>query len=73
MSSTKTIDKNLNNLLAEARALYFAMLRNAISHQEARRKIEPMLQKLNQAGEEIAKKYKRKYIPISFQDLGKGF
>ncbi|MDE2588355.1 MAG: hypothetical protein KGL95_01645 [Patescibacteria group bacterium] len=73
MGSIKTADKSLTNLLAQARALHFAMFHNAISQEDAQKKIQPMLQKLNQAGEQIAKKYKRKYIPITFQDLGKNF
>lgn len=73
MSSTRAIDENLTNLLAEARAFHFTMLHNAIPRQEAERKIEPMLQRLNQSGKQIAKKYKRKYVPITLQDLGKSF
>lgn len=63
-------DKKPNELLAEARAIHFAMRHNAISEEDAKKRTEPMLAKLNKVGGQIAGKYAIKYRNITFQDLG---
>lgn len=60
----------LHNILAEARAIHFAMEHNAIGYKEAKKRIVPMLKKLNKTGIRIAQKYGVKYQPITFQNLG---
>lgn len=63
----------LYELLAEARAIHFAMRCKAISYEEAKRRVESILTKLNIAGERIAKKYGRKHRKITFENLGTNF
>jgi len=66
----KKINSELNNIHAEARAIHFAMRNNAITYEEAKNRAEPLLERLNQAGSQIAQKYGIKYKEITFQNLG---
>ncbi len=63
----------LNKLLAEARAIHLAMRCNAISYEDAKKRVESNLAKLNIAGQLIAKKYGRKHRRITFENLGSNF
>lgn len=65
------INKELHDLLAEARAIRLAMVHGAISYEDAKKRINYSLEKLNIAGANIAKKYGVKYKKITFQTLGK--
>ncbi len=62
---------NLWDLLAEARAIHFAMRRGAISYEIAKIKAVPILQIINKRSEEIAKKHGVRARKIIFQDLGR--
>lgn len=62
-------DQTISILVAEARALRFALVHNAVTYGEAKTRAEAILQKVNEAGEEIAKKHGRKYRMIKFSDL----
>lgn len=64
------INKELHELLAEARAIRFALEHNAISYDGATKRVKPLLDKLNAAGASIAKKYGMKYRKITFENLG---
>lgn len=70
LDNNKKIDKELTEILAEARAIHFAMRHKAITYEEAKKCVEPMLERLNKAGEQIAQKYGIKYKKITFQNLG---
>ena len=61
--------KNPSDLLAQARAIRFAMKYGKLSYKEAKKMTEPLLQKVNEAGKKIALKHKRKYRKIRFSDL----
>lgn len=65
-----SINKELHDLLAEARAIRIALLHGAISYEDAKKRINYSLEKLNIAGANIAKKYGVKYKKITFQTLG---
>lgn len=62
---------NTENLLADARAIHFAMKNGAITYAEAKRLTFPLLQRINANIDKIAKKYKRTPRHITFQDLGR--
>ncbi len=64
------IDGDLKEVLAEARAIYFAMTHGAITSQQAIVRTRPYLQKLNSAIGLIAKKHNQKPKYISFNNLG---
>lgn len=66
-------DRDLKDLLAQARAIHFAMAHGQLSYREAKEKTRPLLQEINVAIEVIAKKYKKKPMYIKFVDLGSRF
>ena len=57
-------------LLAEARAIHFAMRNGAITYQQAKERTKPILQRLNAILAKIAKKHNRKPMVVRFHDLG---
>ena len=63
-------NENLRDLFAEARAIYFAMLNDAITPQQAKSLTKPILRRINVFVAVIAKEYNVKPRFISFQDLG---
>ncbi len=68
-----TMTKNkykLRELFAEARAIYFAMLHNAISHEKGVQKINVILDRINKETAVIAKKYGVKHRDFTYTDLG---
>ena len=65
------INRELHDLLAEARAIRFALVHGAISYEDAKQRINSSLEKLNIVGAGIAKKYGVKYKKITFQTIGK--
>lgn len=67
--SNTTINQRLDEILATARGIKFAMKNGALSYDEAKAKVMPMLEQLNRVGKEIAKKYKVKHKKIKFTDL----
>lgn len=66
-------DKDLRTLLATARAIRFAAEQGAISYEEAKKRVEETLEKVNSVGERIARKYGRKHRRITFENLGRNF
>lgn len=68
---TNELDGDLREVLAEARAIYFAMIHGAITSQQAKFRTKPHLRKINKAIDIIAKKYNENPKHISFSDLGK--
>lgn len=64
-----TINHRLDEILAEARAIKFAMKNGALPYSEAKKRVKPLLEKVNEVGKLIAKKYGRKYREINFIDL----
>lgn len=66
--STNDNQKASDNL-AKAKALKYAVAHKAISYEEAKIKAEALLQKVNEAGQKIAKKFGRKHRRIRFSDL----
>jgi hypothetical protein len=66
-------DRNLRELLGEARAIHFAMIHGELSYLEAKNRTKPLLQEVNLAIDIIAKKYKKKPKYIKFIDLGSRF
>ena len=67
--STQEIDRNLTDILGEAKAIRFALQYGALSYNDAKKRVQPLLNKINAVGKVIARKYKRKYRKIRFQDL----
>lgn len=65
-------DGDLKELLATARAIYFAYQQGAITQKQAKERSEPILRRLNSTIKLIAQKFKMKPKYISFQDLGRG-
>jgi len=65
--------KKLDELLAEARAIRFAMEHKALSYMDAKKRVELILERLNEAGKCIAKKYGVKHRKITFKNLGTNF
>ena len=66
---TSETEQKVNDILAEVRALKYAVIHNAIPYGEAKNKAEVLLQKVNAVGERIAKKYGFKYKNITFATL----
>jgi len=64
-------NNNIKSLFAEARAIHFAMRNGAITYEEAKLRVQPILRRLNDHIELIAKQYKAKPRYIRFQDLGR--
>ena len=62
-------NSHLHDVLAQARALRYAVIHKAISYEDAKKKSETFLKIANNAGEKIAKKYRMKYRKIRFSDL----
>lgn len=65
-------DKNIDTkqILAEARAIHFAMRNGAITYQEAKIRTKPYLACINGVFKSIGEKHKMKATVINFQDLG---
>lgn len=70
LDNNKELDKELTEILAQARGIHFAMRHKAITYEEAKKRVEPMLERLNKAGKQIAQKYGIRYRKITFQNLG---
>lgn len=66
-------DGKLRELLGEARAIYFAMQYGAITYEQAKLRVQPILLSVNNHLEQIAKEYKVKPRHIKFQDLSRNF
>jgi hypothetical protein len=66
--SNTTSDTRLDEILAEARAIKFAMKNGALSYSQAKERVKPLLARVNEVGKLIAKKYGRKYREIRFTD-----
>ncbi len=64
-------NNNLRDLLAEARAIHFAMRNGAITYQDAKLRVQPILRRLNDHIGLIAKQHKVKPRYLKFQDLGR--
>ena len=62
--------KNLKDLLAEARAIHYAMQHGAMTYEQAKQKTKPLLLKINDSIKLIAKKYNKRPKYIRFHDLG---
>jgi hypothetical protein len=67
--SNTSINQRLDEVLATARGIKFAMKNGALSYEEAKERVRPLLAKVNEVCKLIAKKYGRKYIEIRFADL----
>ena len=67
--SITTINQRLDEILAEARAIKFAMKHGALPYSEAKERVTPILEKVNAVGKDIAKKYGRTHRIIRFNDL----
>lgn len=67
--STNATNEKLSDILAQAKAIRYAMIHKAISYEEAKKKAEALLQVVNAVGEKISKRYGRKYRKIRFTDL----
>lgn len=67
------MDKNTNisDLLAQGRAIHFAMRNGAITYDEAKIRVQPILVSVNNHIRQIAKRHKVKPRFIRFQDLGR--
>lgn len=63
-------NENLRDLFAEARAIYFAMLNDAITPQQAKSLTKPILRRINSAVVLIAKEHNLKPRKIKFYELG---
>lgn len=64
---------DVKDLLAQARAIHFAMRNGAITYEQAKLRVDPTLQVINNHLTDLAKHYKRKVRLITFQDLGRNF
>ena len=64
-------NNNIKDLLAEARAIHFAMRNGAITYEEAKLRVQPILRSVNDHIGRIAKGCKVKPKYIKFQDLGR--
>ncbi|MDE2026408.1 MAG: hypothetical protein KGJ07_07990 [Patescibacteria group bacterium] len=60
----------LRELFAEARAIYFALLNNAVSKEKGIQKIEIILAEINKETSHIAKKHGIKHKDLTYKDLG---
>ena len=65
--------KRVKDLLAEARAIHFAMRNGAITYQDAKNRVQPILLVINNHVGQVAKRNKVKPRFIRFQDLGRSF
>ncbi len=68
MSSEKN---DLRELLAEARAIHFAMSHGQLTYEQAKLLTNPILRSVNDHVGRIAKEYRVKPKYIKFQDLGR--
>ena len=66
-------NESLREMLAEARAIYYAMTHGAITYQQAKLQTMPILDRINTSITLIAKKYKVKPKYITFYHLGRNF
>lgn len=66
---TRADNKEVSDILAEAKAIKFAVLQGAISYEEAKNRANNLLILVNDVGEKIAQKYGRRYKKIKFSDL----
>ena len=64
---------NYRELLAEARAIHFAMHHGNISYEEGQIRVKPVLEIINRKVIKLAKKHNIKPKLIKYQDLGKTF
>lgn len=64
-------NNRIKDLLAEARAIHFAMRNGAITYEEAKLRVQPILRSVNDHIGRIAKECKVKPKYIKFQDLGR--
>lgn len=64
-------NNNFRNLFAQARAIHFAMRNGAITYEQAKHRVQPILQVINDHLGKIAKLHKVKPRYIKFQDLGR--
>ena len=69
--SMKNENNNVRELLAQARAIHFAMSHGQLTYEQAKLLVTPMLLKLNSAIGLIAKEHRVKPKFIRFQDLGR--
>ena len=67
--SNREADKQATEVLAEIRAIKFAAQNGALSYESAKKKIEPLLKKVNKIGALISRKYGLKHKKITFQNL----
>lgn len=63
---------NLRNLLAEARAIHFAMKRGALSYEKAKIMTKPYLDTINKEVRKMARQYSVPAKEIRFHDLNRG-
>lgn len=60
----------LRELFAEARAIYFALLNNAVPKENGIQKIKIILAEINKQTSQIAKKHGVKHKDLTYKDLG---
>lgn len=53
----------------EIRVIKSKLMTGEITYNEARREAKPIIDRMNQKGSEIAKKYKQRFRPVSFTGL----
>ena len=63
------MNRELNDVLAQAKAIRFAAAHGGLTYEQAKTKVEELLKVVNEVGREIAKRYGRKYRKIRFTDL----
>lgn len=61
----------VSELLAEARAIHYAMRNGAISYEKAKNDTKPLLEIINKEIAKIARQFGRNARKVSFQDLGR--
>jgi len=64
-------NKDMRELLAEARGVHLAMRHGQITYDQAKLRVQPILRSVNDHVERIAKKCRVKPKYIRFQDLGR--
>lgn len=62
---------DLKKLLAEARAIHLAMGYGQLTYEQAKLRVQPILESINHYVELIAKQHKVKPRHVKFQDLGR--
>jgi polyhydroxyalkanoate synthesis regulator phasin len=67
--SNTSINKRLDKVLAEVRALKLVVIHGGLTYEQAKAKSEELLKIVNEAGEKIARKYGRRHNKIRFSDL----